>query len=196
MKTKKIKPNSRIIKIAAVSLGIILLAFFLKNQVVAAWVNGQPIWRRNYNKTLVKVAGKQAMDNLTTQSMVLSEAKKQKVDVTKDEIDAEIKRLEEMLTGQGQNLDELLAAQNLTRKDITEEIRMQKLIEKLVGPIEVSDEEIDAYIKDNQESFTKTTNIEELKPSLKKQLEQQKLSEKVQELVAKLQQEAKVLSWI
>ncbi|MEK7513344.1 MAG: SurA N-terminal domain-containing protein [Patescibacteria group bacterium] len=196
MKTKKIKPNSKIIKIAAVSLGIILLAFFLKNQVVVAWVNGRPIWRRDYNKTVVKIAGKQAMDNLTTQSMVLSEAKKQKVDVTQDEIEAEIKRLEEMLTGQGQNLDELLAAQNLTRKDITEEIRMQKLIEKLVGSAEVSDEEVDTYIADNKTMFDKTAKIKELKPSIKKQLEQQKLSGKIQELVAKLQQEAKVLSWI
>lgn len=196
MKTKKIKPNLKTIKIVAVSLGLIILAFFLKNQVVAAWVNGRPIWRRDYNKTVIKIAGKQAMDNLTTQSLVLGEAKKQKVNVTKEEIDAEIKRLEDMLIGQGQNLDELLAAQNLTRKDITEEVRMQKLIEKLVGPAEVTDEEVDAYIKDNKTMFDKTANLEDLKPSLKKQLEQQKLSEKVQELVAKLQQEAKIQSWI
>jgi FKBP-type peptidyl-prolyl cis-trans isomerase (trigger factor) len=196
MKTQKIKPSSKNLRLAIVGLGVIILAFLLKNQVVAAWVNGQPIWRWDYNKTVVKIAGKQAMDNLTTQSLVVTEAKKQKINVTKEEINDEIKRLEDMLTSQGQNLDELLAAQNLTRKDIMEEVKLQKMIEKLVGPVEVAEEEVDTYIKDNKTMFDKTANMEELRPSIKKQLEQQKLSEKIQDLVGKLQTEAKILQWI
>lgn len=196
MKIKKIKPNSKNVKLAAVGLGIIILAYLLKGQIVAAWINGQPIWRWDYNQTMTKIAGKQALDNLTTRSLVLAEVKKQKITVSKEEIADEITRLEEMLTNQGQNLDELLAAQNLTRKDITEEIRLQKLIEKLVGPVEVTDEEVAAYIEENKTMFDKTTNLEELKPSIKKQLEQQQLSEKMQEILSRLQEEAKILNWV
>jgi foldase protein PrsA len=188
---KKIKKRHFAFIIAILLLLVSL--FYFKNQFVAALVNGQPIWRLTLIRELEKQAGKQALDSLITRTLILQEAKKQKITVSKEEVDQEIKEIEDNLTQQGQDFARLLEVQGMTRNDLAEQIKIQKLIEKLVGKdIEVSDKEVDEYISQNKDLIPKDSEPEETKASVKEQLRQQKLSDKVTEWLDSLQQNAKI----
>ncbi len=180
----------------AVFLSLIILAgalFYFKNQFIVAIVNGRPITRLALIKELEKQGGRSVLESLVTKTLILQEAKKQNVTVNKDEINQEIKEIEENLIRQGQDFDELLKSQGMTRKDLEEQIKIQKIVEQIAGKdIQVSDEEIDDFIKENKESLPKDSSSEEVRLSVKEQLRQQKMSEAVQSWIESLHNNAKI----
>jgi len=196
MKQIKVNSKRRLIIIAAIVIGLAGLLFYFKNQFVIAWVNGRPITRFTYNQELQKLAKNQAIDSLLTKKLILAEAAKNKIAVKQEEIDSAIKDIDERTKAQGTNLDELLLAQGITRQALQEEIRLQKLLEKLVGEITLDEELITTYFNDNQTTLFKDKKLEEVKEEIKTQLSQQELINKIQELIARLQAEAKVVNWL
>lgn len=181
-----------------VVLGIILVLaaaaiFGLRSYLVAALVNGQPISRLSVIKETEKQAGKQALDNLVRNTLIEQEAKKEKVSVTDKEIDDEIKKAEASVAKQGRKMDEVLATQGLTRTDLRKLIRLDRLVNKMVGKnISITSKEVDDYIDKNKDSLPQDQTPEELRKSVTKQLEQQALTTKVQAWIANLQSKAKV----
>ncbi|MCX6816862.1 MAG: SurA N-terminal domain-containing protein [Candidatus Beckwithbacteria bacterium] len=136
MKTKKSQPqlkNPRIFVIVLAILAFLGLLFYFKNQIVVAWVNGRPIWKLSYSQELNRLAGQQALNSVITKTLITSEAKKQKVSVANNEIQAEISRIEDLAKQQGTDLNELLTLQGMTRQDLTEDIKLNKLVEKMAG---------------------------------------------------------------
>lgn len=179
-----------------IPLGIILLAiilYYFKNQFVVAMVNGRPIFRRTLIKELEKQAGKQALESLITRALILQEAKKQNVVISDDEINQEIKQLEDSLVNQGQSLDQILGARGINRSEVREQIKLQKIVEKIAGEdIDVSDQEVDDYIKENEDLIPEDSDMEEVKANIKQQLKQQKMDEKVQLWIESLRDNAKI----
>lgn len=177
-------------------LPIIILAFllyFYKGLFIAAMVNGQPIWRITLTRELEKQGGKKTLDSLITKALVLQEAQKQKVVISDEEINQAVKQLEDNLSKQGQNFDQLLSLQGITRNEFKEEIKLQKIVEKIVGKdIKVSDEEISQYFEKNKDSLPKDKKLEDLKDEIKNQLEKDKLSSKVQSWIQSLRESAKI----
>jgi len=187
----KINKRNLIIILAVIVLGAFLYNF--RGQFIAATVNGKPVWRFTLLKELEKQAGKQTLDSLITRTLILQEANKQKVTVGVDELNQEIKKIEENLSGQGQDLDYLLSAQGMTRDQLKEQIRIQKLVEKMAGQnIEVADEEVDKYLEQNKSLITKDSNVEEVKAGIREQLRQQKLTEQVQSWLKSLRDGASI----
>jgi len=179
-----------IIFIIILALGV----YFFRSLFIAATVNGQPIWRLNLIRELEIQSGKETLNGLISKTLVLQEAKKQNVIVSKEEIDQEIKNLEENFSKQGQDLNQILSAQGISKEGLTEQIRFQKIIEKILGKdINVTDQEISDYIKQNENLLPKDSTAEELKSTVKRQLEQQKVSEKIQSWVSSLQDSAKII---
>ena len=80
----------------------------------------------------------------------------------------------------------------MSRNDLKGQIKLQLLLKKIVGNVPVSDTEVDKYIEENKDSLPEETNPEDLRSQIKLQLEQQKLNEKIQNLVAELQKNAKI----
>lgn len=177
-------------------LAIIILAFLLyfsRGQLIVATVNGQPISRFTLIHELEKQAGKKALEAMITKTLILQEAKKQQVSVTEAEVNNEISRIEKTITGQGQNFDQLLTSQGMTRNDLVEQIRLQKLVEKLAGKDNtVSDKEVSDYFEKNKSTFPKDTKLESVKEEIKKQLEQEKLNTQIQTWVQSLHDSAKI----
>ena len=93
------------------------------------------------------------------------------------------------------SLDELLATEDLTRPVLLEEIKIQKLLEKMVGEITVSPEELQAYWEKNQGLYPDQT-MAELTNQLTNQIKQQKLRDAVQGLITQLQSQANVVTWL
>ena len=175
----------------------IVFVYYFKGLFVAALVNGQPITRLDVIQELEKRGGQQTLSSLITQALILQEARKQGVDVTKTEVDDEVKKVEDNLKKQGQNLDDALVSQGLTREDFTKQIRIQKLVEKMLSKdIKATDKEINDYIDKNNASIPDDMNPEEVTASARQQLEQQKLSAKAQEWLADLQSKAKIQHFV
>ena len=178
----------------AIGLIVALIALgLLKEHFVVANVNGEQISRIELIRELEKTEGKRILDSLVIQTLIRQEAKKRNVSVTDENIQGEIAKIEKNISDQGQKLDDLLAVQNLTRKQLEEQIIIQILLQKMVGEnIQVTDIEVDDYIEKNKESLPEDANMDELKIDTKEQLKQQKINGKIQELIQKLQKEAKI----
>ena len=196
MKQKKVNSKRRLIIIAAIVIGLAGLLFYFKNQFIIAWVNGRPITRFAYNQELQKLAKNRAIGSLLTKKLILAEAAKNKITVKQEEIDSAIKDIDERAQAQGANLDELLQAQGVSKESLLEEIRLQKLLEKLVGEVTVNDDQISGYFKENQTILFEGKKLDEVKDQISEQLKQQELINKIQELIARLQAEAKVVNWL
>lgn len=174
---------------------VILLGglYYFKNQFISATVNGQPIWRLTLIKELEKQSGKATLENLVTKALILQEAKKQKVVISQEEIDQKMKELEDNFTSQGQNLDQLLEAQNMTRTQLREQIEVQMIVEKIVSQdVEVTDEEVADYLKANPDYLPEGSDLESVKEEVKQQLQQQKSSDQVQSWIDSLRENAQI----
>jgi len=189
---KKISKKALMVSLVAALL-VGGAAYRLKDQFVVAMVNGQPISRLALIKELENQAGKNTLEALVTKTLVLQEAEKQGVTVGDEEVDQEIARIEEDVSAQGQDLTQVLGMQGISREDLREQIRIQKIAEKIVGEgIEVTDEEVENYFAENGDSFPEDADTEELKKNIRQSLEQQKLTEGINSWVTALRDSAEI----
>ncbi len=171
-------------------VSVVAALYFAKGFFVAAVVNGRPVSRFTVLSELEKQGGAQTLQSLVQKELILQEAKKQKITVSNEEIDAELAKAEDSLKASGTTLDQALAQRGLTKANVIDQIRIQKLVEKLLGSqIEVSDQELEDYIKTNKLE-------KEDSNAIKEQLKQQKLYEKYQAYIADLESKAKVNYWV
>ncbi|MFC1711219.1 SurA N-terminal domain-containing protein [Patescibacteria group bacterium] len=159
------------------AIGVVVLfaaLYFFKGQFIAATVDGMPVWRYTLISELEKKAGKDALEAIITQRLILDRAKKDNVTVTDEEITSEVTNIENQFTAQGQDFEQLLELQGTTREELGEQIKIQLLLEKLVdSTASVSAEEVANYYKTNEQLFGGAA-LETVENDIKMQLEQQK----------------------
>lgn len=185
-------------------IALIGLAVYYRQLFVVAMVNGQPVTRLAYIKETESVyipdarvtAGKQALNQLITKTLILQEARRRNIIVSDKEIDNEIAGVRKSLEKSGQKLESALALQGDTLVAYRERIRIQKMLEKLVGTLTVSDKEVNEYIEKNKESLPQEMSADDLKKQVAASLKQQKFNEKVQTLLQDLQKKAKVTYFV
>ena len=176
--------NKRNVIIALVVIFIVAIIYLLRNQLIVATVNGEPINRLTLINQLERQAGKKVLEGLVTNILILQEAKKRNITVSNNEIDSEIKNIDDNLKKRGQSLDQALMLQGLTIDVVKEQVKVNLIIKKLLaGKIAVSDKDISDYIDQNKESIPKDAKLDDTKKQVRQQLEQQKLQEKYQELI-------------
>ncbi len=176
-----------------VAVILALIIFRFKGILVAATVNGEPISRISLVQQLEKQGGKTVLDNLVTNALILQEAKKQKVTVTPQEITDQIAKISDNLKKQGQDLDQALAAQGMTKSDLNDQVKLQILVQKLAGQgIEVSDKEAEDYFNQNKTTYPKNTKFASVKDQIVSDLKSQKLNEKISKWLSDLRTNAKI----
>lgn len=191
---KTISTKNAVIIAVVIVLGA--LGFYYKGAFVAATVNGSSISRLAVIRELEKESGKKALDMLITQKLIDSEASKNKITVSAEEVDTEVKKIEEQVKMQGQDLDQALEAQGLTRDEFKRQIVIRKKMEKLLADkIQVTDEEVAAYIKTNK--LTAPAGQEASFPDLvKEQLKQQKLNSEAGSYLDSIRSQAAIKYYI
>lgn len=178
-------------------LVILGFVFYFRGLFVAALVNGKPITRFSVIKELESQGGRQALESLISRTLIRQQAAKDNVSVSNQEIESEVKKIEEQLVQEGQNLDQVLKAQGLTREDVYEQTKIQLLVEKLlVDQIKVTDEEISKYLQENQGTLPKDLGEQELKKQVKEQLKSQKLNNVVPAWLQELHSKANILYFV
>lgn len=177
-------------------LVVFCLALFLfnyKHLFVVVLVNNRPITRLALVRELEKQAGQQALDTLIIKSLILQEADKQNIRIGQERIEEKIRQIEEQVKSQGADLDVLLQNQGQTRKGLREEIKIQLIIEEILGKdIEITEEELKNYFEENKEFLGEDASFEEMKESLKEQLRQQKTNNKISTWLEELKKNAKI----
>jgi parvulin-like peptidyl-prolyl isomerase len=127
-----------------------------------ATVNGVPISRISYIKTLEKQGGKQVLAMLVDETLILNEGAKNNVKVDQKTIDEEIAVIEDQLKAQDQTLDSALLAAGMTKADLEKQIRIKKIESILSAPkIEITQAQIDEFLTTNKSLLpTDKTKIE------------------------------------
>jgi len=179
--------------ISVIVLGILGILFIFRSLFVAALVNGYPITRFSVIRELEKQSGKSALESLISKQLILGEAARLKVDVSTSDVDAEVNRVDGLLKAQGTTLDEALASQGLTSADWREQIKIQKLLEKILADkIQVSDQEVQDYFTKNKDVFDKNAKLADVKDQIISQLTQQKLQDAYTTWIQDIKAKAKI----
>ncbi|TWT16044.1 foldase [Planomicrobium sp. CPCC 101079] len=144
---------------AVLAAAIFLMAGFIQKDAVAS-VNGTDIDKEELYEELVVANGAAALDTMISDEIVKQEAEKANVEVTQEEIDAEMKIYEEQYGG-AEALESAIETSGMTVEQLEEEMKSYLLIEKLIGPdIEITDEQIETYFEENKESFAQAEQVE------------------------------------
>ena len=176
---------------------VVLVVGLFKGLIVAAWVNGRPVFRYQIIGELEKQSGAQVLDSLVTQKLIEQEASRAGVSATAEEVNAEIAKLEDSLKSQGQDLEQLLALQGWTKANLEDQFRVQVLMEKMgSGDVSVSEEDIAKYLADNQSLLPTDKTAAELEQLARDQLAQQHKTNNIRAWLGKLQADGKVMYWV
>lgn len=203
-KVDKVSTGGKSVKInrstVFIVLGIIILGFILyygRGFFVAAVVNGQPISRLSLVQESESASGKQAMAMLVRNALVEQEAKKEKVTVSDKEVADQIKTIQNNLSKQGQNLDDMLALEGMSKDDLNKIIRLDLLVGKIVDKqIKITDKQVDDYIKENKDILPKDQKGDALKKTARERIKQEQLPEKAQAWFASLEKKANIIKFV
>lgn len=186
------KINKKTIIIVVAVIAIAVIAFFIKGLVISATVNWSPISRYSVIRELEKIYGKSILNSLITQKLINSEANKKRIIISDEDINAELADIEKQLGTQGQTLDQVLKLEGMTMEELKEQIINRKKMEKLVADkIQVTDSELEEYIKTHKITIPKGQETEYTK-QLKDQLKQQKLNEAANALIETLKSQSSI----
>lgn len=150
--------NSRL-AVGLMAVSLVVVAGCSNGESVAT-VDGEKISKEDLNETLVQAYGEKTLETMIDDKIVALEVKKEKISVSKDEINKEFETFVENAGGE----DAFKAAmeQNgITEKIFKEDIKQYLSIRKLMEPrIKITDEEIEAYFEENKASFGTPEEVE------------------------------------
>lgn len=191
------KPSKKmfVLFLAVIILGILIYLF--KGFFVAATVNGEIIPRWAVIQKLEKANGEGALNYIITTKLIYREMEKDNISVTTEEVNAQIKKIEDALTAQGRTLEQDMQLKGFaTREEYFDFTKINMLLRiKFEKDIVVTDEDVEKYLTDNKEALAldeATEDMDLIKQQIKEYLEEQKLQEKIQPWLESLQQKAAI----
>lgn len=171
---------------------VIALLVSARNLFIAATVNGVPITRLDVISSLEKQRGKQMLESLVNEKLIYQEARKANVSVSEDEVSSEVEKIKAQMVAQGQVLDSYLETQGISQKLFEDQIKLQLTLEKILAEkLNVSDEEVDSFLKTNKD-YLPEMGEDELKDLARGELKQQKLTAVVPPWLSELKDKSSV----
>jgi foldase protein PrsA len=159
-----------------------------------ATVNGEKITQAELNQRLMQQAGKEVLDQLITERLILQEAKKRKINVSEKEIDKKIEEFKKQFPDE-KTFRNQLKENNMTLDFLKEQVKLQLILEKILkDEIKISENEIRNFYEQNKDFMYKDKKFEEVKEQIKEELEYQALSMKSQDLIENLKKKAKIVN--
>ncbi|MCX6793705.1 MAG: SurA N-terminal domain-containing protein [Candidatus Gottesmanbacteria bacterium] len=184
-------------KIALIIVVLGLVAIFVSNKglLVAAVVNGRPIFRWQLNSVMTSRYGQQTLDSMISQTLIDEEAGKAGISVAATDIAKKESDLVKSLGG-NVSIDDVLKYQGMTKADFEDQLRLQLTVEKLLGKdITITDADVDAYIATNQATLTATDEAG-LKEEAKQAIFSQQINDKLQTWFSEVKTKAKILRFL
>lgn len=188
--------NKKYIIAAIVVIIILAILYAARSLFIAAIVNGHPISRLSVVNQLETQGGKQALDGLITQTLIEDEASKRNINVSQADVNKQIASIQQNIESQGSSLDAALAQQGMTKNDLNEQVKLQLLLNKMIGTPSVTSKEIDAYISQNKAQLPQNESDATLRNQVKQQIIQQKQQQASQSFVAALRNKAHIVYFV
>ncbi len=168
---------------------------YLNYKASVAIVNGQRIYRKDFYTRLEQIYGSAISNQLVDKELIRQEGIKQNVEVTDQEVLDRIAQWEADYGGQ-EKFDAELAARNLTREMLQEDLKISMIEEKILGKdITITEDEektfYDQY-KDVIVPGNSNPTMEEAKSRIDDALLQQKISAKEQQWITDLRAAANI----
>jgi hypothetical protein len=137
-----------------------------------------------------------SLNQVIGQHLVFQDAEEKGYKVSEEELTEELDKIK----GQYENdeaYQEALKSSNLSedkfKEQLTNQLIMDKYIEKEIGEMEVSEEEINSYYEDYKEvAKDKAEPLEDIKDVIKNELESQKQGNELNKIVQELKKESDV----
>lgn len=140
----------------AVLLVVVLVVINYQSGVVAT-VNGQRVYRSEFDRKVIARVGNQVLEEIITNILILQEGKKQGITVANSEVDAklaELKQRFERQYGSSTILDEYMAQSGWTPDDLRTFLKVQIITEKILKPkIQIAEDDIVAYWEEHSGEF-------------------------------------------
>jgi hypothetical protein len=148
-KMESFKPALKILGLVVLIVGsfalIDLAVQYLNNDYSVAVVNGTRISRRQWHKRLEKAYGASVASQLIEDQIIKSEAKKEDLTVSKEEVDIEIDRIIESIGGE-EMFNSALVANNITLEELKDQIKTDLLATKILAPtLEYTEEDVKEF---------------------------------------------------
>ena len=143
------KPVAKIVALVLIIVGSFALidlgVQYLNNDYSVAIVNGVRISKSNWNKLLQQAYGQAAASQLIDNEIIKQEAKKDGYTASKEEVSTQVDQIIESLGGQ-EAYEAALKANNLTDKDLRDEIELDILVTKILTPsITYTDDDLKSF---------------------------------------------------
>jgi foldase protein PrsA len=181
----------KFVVIVVVLIIVVGIGYYFRGLLVAATVNGKPVWRFAVVRTLEKQGGKQVLGTLVTKMLIEDEARAKGITIPESDIDAVVKKTEDGFKVQGGTLDAALKQNGLTLAEYRDQVRVQKELEKLMGDkVKVSDDDVAKYIKDNK--LTVKAGDATSTQAIKDQIANQKMNTEIPPFLDGLKTKAKI----
>ncbi|MFA7627999.1 MAG: hypothetical protein WCY37_01075 [Candidatus Dojkabacteria bacterium] len=130
-----------IASLALIDLGV----QYLNNDYSVAVVNGNRISKNLWHERLAAAYGPSIASQLIDEEIITMEAKQADVSVTEEAIDTEIDLIIESIGGE-EAFESALAANNLSREELRDQIRMDLLATELLAPdLEYTEEDVKEF---------------------------------------------------
>lgn len=180
--------------VVLVLLVVIAIAYLgNRGYIVAALVNGKPIFGWNVNQAIMSRYGQQTLTTMINEQLITEAAKKQGVVISQNDISAKENDLMKSL-GPGVKIDDVLKYQGMSRADFDDQVRLQLIVEKVLGKdVAVSDSEIADYITKNKDTLTASDEAG-MNAEAKQAIFSQKINDKVQTWFSALKAQAKIVT--
>jgi foldase protein PrsA len=181
-------------------VGILVLLFIgllaaNKGLIVAAVVNGKPIYTWQLNSAMRNRFGQQTLEGMIGEQLIADQARSSGITVTQQDVEA---KQQEVLGSLGADvkLDDLLKFQGLTKADFINQLKLQLLVEKLLTKdLVITEADIQQYIATNTATLV-ATEPAKLKQEATQAIKTSIVNEKLQTWFAEVRQKAKVLKFL
>lgn len=189
------KRDWKLVFFAVLVIGLIGLFLTNKGLLLAAVVNGKPIFRWELNKAMTERYGAQTLEGMVSERLIAEEAAKANVSVSQDEIDTKEKEIVRGLGGDV-SIEEVLQYQGMTKEDFDNQIKLQLTVQKLLGKdIQITDNDINNFIATNRAMLSATVPAE-LQEEARAAILEMKIGEKIQPWFTEVKQKASILRYL
>lgn len=137
---------------------IISLTGCQKGDIVAK-IENESITKNELYDVLVEQNGNQVLDSLITEKIIDLETKKQNIKVSDEDVEKELDKMKEQYGGE-EALSMAMMQYGLDMDALKENVKTNLKIKMLLEPeIEITEEDISDYFKENKEKFDKSEQV-------------------------------------
>lgn len=126
-------------------IGVDLFIQYLNNDYSVAVVNGERVSKSQYYKLLDQAYGETISQTLIENTLIRQEAKKEGIELTQEEVDAELQNTIDYVGGQ-EEYDATLLSNGITNDDVIEQIELSLLTRKIISPtLEYTEDDVKSF---------------------------------------------------